>query len=59
MGLSFETDSIQALASAFVQLKVKFMSKGQYILNIGNINAYDARRNKVEIAGSSCPIEVY
>ncbi|HUU05815.1 MAG TPA: FecR domain-containing protein [Patescibacteria group bacterium] len=59
LGLSFGMDSIQALASAFVQLKIKFMSKGKYILNIGNINAYDSKRSKVEIAGASCPIDVY
>ena len=59
MGLSFTTDSTQTLAAAFVQLKIKFMSKGKYILNIGNINAYDSKRSKVEIAGASCPIDVY
>ena len=59
MGLSFGPDSVQTLAAAFVQLKIKFMSKGKYILNIGSVNAYDAKRNKVEIAGATCPIEVY
>jgi len=59
LGLSFGRDSVQTLAAAFVQLKIKFMSKGKYILNIGNVNAYDAKRNKVEISGASCPIEVY
>ncbi|MBU4268734.1 MAG: DUF4974 domain-containing protein [Acidobacteria bacterium] len=59
MGLSFGTDSVQTLAAAFIQLKIKFMSKGKYILNIGNVNAYDSKRSKVEIAGASCPIDVY
>lgn len=59
MGLSFTTDSMQTLAAAIVQLKIKFMSKGKYVLNIGDINAYDNKRNKVEIAGASCPIDVY
>ncbi|MCJ7523740.1 MAG: DUF4974 domain-containing protein [Candidatus Aminicenantes bacterium] len=59
MGLSFTTNSVQTLAAAFIQLKIKFMSKGKYILNIGDINAYDNKRNKVEIAGASCPIDVY
>jgi general secretion pathway protein D len=59
MGLSFSRDSVQALASSFIQVKVKFTSKGKYSLDIGSINAYDNKRNKVEIAGISCPIEVY
>jgi general secretion pathway protein D len=59
LGLSFNQDSAQTLAAAFVQVKIKFMSKGKYILNIGNVNAYDSKRNKVDIAGASCPIEVY
>jgi len=59
MGLSFTTNSVQTLAAAFIQLKIKFMSKGKYILNIGDINAYDNKRNKVEITGASCPIDVY
>lgn len=58
LGLSFEQNSVQALASAAIQLKVKFTAKGKYVLSIDNINAYDAKRNKVEIAGTSCPIEV-
>lgn len=59
MGLSFSGDSVQTLAAAFVQLRIKFMSKGKYILNVGNVNAYDGKRNKVEISGAACPIEVY
>jgi len=59
LGLSFGQNSVQTLAAAFVQLKVKFMNKGKYILNIDSVSAYDAKRNKVEIAGASCPIEVY
>jgi general secretion pathway protein D len=59
LGLSFATDSIQPLASAFFQLKIKFMTKGKYILNINNINAYDAKRNQVKIAAASSSIDVY
>jgi len=59
MGLSFNRDSVQALASAFVQVKVKFTAKGKYSLDIGSINAYDSKRNKIEITGTSCPIDVY
>jgi general secretion pathway protein D len=59
MGLSFSRDSIQVLASAFVQVKVKFMSKGKYSLDIGSVNAYDSKRNKIEVVGASCPINVY
>jgi hypothetical protein len=59
IGLSFSKNSGPVLAASFIQLKIKFMSKGKYILNIGNINAYDSKRNKVEIASASCPIEVY
>ena len=59
MGLSFSGDSVQTLSSAFVQLKVKFTTKGKYSLEIGSVNAYDIKRNKVEIVGTSCPIDVY
>jgi type II secretory pathway component GspD/PulD (secretin) len=59
LGLSFNKESAQTLAAAFFQLKIKFLSKGKFILNVGNVNAYDAKRNKVEISGASCPIEVY
>jgi general secretion pathway protein D len=58
LGLSFTKNSAQVLGSAFIQLKVKFTGKGKYVLNIGSIYAYDAKRNKVEIAGASCPIDV-
>ncbi len=59
VGLSFNRNSGQVLAAAFIQVKVKFMRPGKYILSIGNINAYDAKRNRVEIAPASCPIEVF
>jgi general secretion pathway protein D len=59
VGLSFTRDSVQALASAFIQVKVKFMSKGKFSLDVGGVNAYDSKRNKVEIVGTSCPIDVY
>ncbi|MEI6613618.1 MAG: FecR domain-containing protein [Chrysiogenales bacterium] len=59
IGLSFSKNSGPVLAASFIQLKIKFTNKGKYILNIGNINAYDEKRNKVEIAPASCPIEVY
>ena len=59
IGLSFSKDSGPVLAASFIQLKIKFTNKGKYILNIGNINAYDSKRKKVEIAPASCPIEVY
>ena len=59
LGLSFTRDSGQALGSAFVQVKVKFTTKGKYSLEIGSVNAYDIKRNKVEIVGASCPIDVY
>ena len=59
MGLSFTRDSAPILAAAIIQLKVKFTSKGKFSLDISNVNAYDSRRNKVEIVGASCPIDVY
>jgi hypothetical protein len=59
IGLSFSKNSGPVLAASFIQLKIKFTNKGKYILNIGNINAYDAKRNKVEIASASCPIDVF
>jgi general secretion pathway protein D len=59
VGLSFSRNSGQVLAAAFIQVKVKFTRPGKYVLSIGNINAYDAKRNRVEIAPASCPIEVF
>jgi general secretion pathway protein D len=58
IGLSFSANSGQVLATSFIQLKIKFTRPGKYILNVGNINAYDAKRNRVEIAPASCPIDV-
>jgi type II secretory pathway component GspD/PulD (secretin) len=59
LGLSFSGDSSRTLATAAIQLKVKFTAKGKFILNVSGVNAYDAKRNKLEIAGVSCPIDVY
>jgi general secretion pathway protein D len=59
IGLSFNKNSGPLLAASFIQLKIKFASKGKYILNIGNINAYDSKRKSVDITPASCPIEVY
>ena len=59
LGLSFSGDSSRTLAATAIQLKVKFTAKGNYILNVSGVNAYDAKRNKLEIAGVTCPIDVY
>jgi general secretion pathway protein D len=59
VGFSFSGDSRPVLAASFIQLKIKFTSKGKYALHVGNINAYDLKRNKVEIEPASCLIEVY
>ncbi|MCX6553421.1 MAG: hypothetical protein NTZ12_00175 [Candidatus Aminicenantes bacterium] len=59
VGLSFSGDSGPVLASSFIQLKIKFTSPGKYVLNIGNVSAYDAKRRRVEISSASCPIDVY
>jgi hypothetical protein len=39
-------------------VKAKFSAKGRCQFTIGGISAYDAKRNRVEIAGASCPIIV-
>lgn len=59
VGLSFSKNSEPILSASFIQLKIKFTSKGKHILNISNINAYDSKRTKVEITPASCSIEVY
>ncbi len=59
LGLSFTGDSLQALAAATVQLKVRFTAKGRYILSIPDVAAYDARRKQLQLAGASCLIDVY
>jgi general secretion pathway protein D len=59
VGLSFIGDSGPILASSSIQLKVKFMAPGKYVLNIANISAYDQKRRRVEIAPASCTIDVF
>jgi general secretion pathway protein D len=59
LGLSFTGNSAQAPAAAQVRLKVRFAAKGRYQLSIGNIKAYDARRQPVSIAGTTCAIDVF
>ena len=59
VGLTFSRDSGPILAAATIQLKVKFPRKGNYVLSIDGIQAYDAKRNRVEIAPASCPVEIY
>jgi general secretion pathway protein D len=59
IGLSFSGGSGPVLSAAAIQLKIKFTRPGKYILNIGNISAYDAKRNRVDVTPASCPIDVY
>jgi general secretion pathway protein D len=59
IGLSFNKNSGPVLATSFIQLKIRFAKKGKYSLEIGNISAYDEKRNKVEIAPASCSIDVF
>ncbi len=59
LGLSFSGDSGQTLASAVIQLKARFTAKGRYILSIGDVVAHDAKRNRLQLAGATCPIDVY
>jgi general secretion pathway protein D len=59
IGLSFSKNSGPILAASYIQLKIKFTSKGKYVLNIGNVNAYDSKRNRVDIAPASCSIDVF
>lgn len=58
LGLSLSDSGAQALAGSAIQVKAKFSAKGRCQLTIGNISAYDAKRNRVEIAGASCPITI-
>ncbi len=59
VGLSFNNNSGPVLAAAVIQIKIKFLRKGIYILSVGNIQAYDAKRTRVEIAPASLPVDVY
>jgi len=59
LGFSFSGDSAPALAAAAIQLKARFSSKGNYVLNIQSSGAYDAKRNRLPLAGATCPIAVY
>ncbi len=59
VGMTFTRNSVQVLTAAVIQLKVKFLRKGKYIVSIDGIQAYDAKRNRVEIAPASCPIEIF
>ncbi|HOW44754.1 MAG TPA: hypothetical protein PK919_06240 [Candidatus Aminicenantes bacterium] len=58
LGLSLSDTGTQALAGAAIQVKAKFGAKGRCQFTIGGISAYDAKRNRVPIAGASCPITV-
>lgn len=59
VGMTFTRNSAQVLAASSIQLKVKFLRKGKYIVSIGGVQAYDAKRNRVEIAPASCQVEVF
>ena len=58
LGLSLGDAGAQALAGAAIQVKAKFSAKGRCQFTVGGISAYDAKRNRVEIAGASCPITI-
>ncbi len=59
LGLSFSGDSVQTLASAVIQLKARFTAKGRYVLSVSDVVAHDAKRNRLGLAGATCPIDVY
>lgn len=58
LGFSFSGDSAPVLGAAAIQLKVRFAAKGRYILSV-NGSAFDAKRNRLPLAGATCPIDVY
>ncbi|HSQ35956.1 MAG TPA: FecR domain-containing protein [Candidatus Binatia bacterium] len=58
VGLTFTRNSGQVLAAAAIQLKVKFLRKGKYVVTVGGIQAYDAKRNRVDIAPATATVEI-
>jgi len=46
------------LGAAAIQLKARFAAKGRYILSVSG-SAFDAKRNRLPLAGATCPIDVY
>jgi type II secretory pathway component GspD/PulD (secretin) len=57
LGYTFPTEKVRA--NVVAQLKVKFLEKGNYTINLTSLNAMDKNRQSVELKGGTAEIEVY
>jgi type II secretory pathway component GspD/PulD (secretin) len=57
LGYSFPEEKVRY--NVIAQLKVKFLEKGNYTIDITNVSAMSKERQSVEIKGASAEIEVY
>jgi general secretion pathway protein D len=57
LGYTFPAENVRA--NVVAQLKVKFMEKGTFTINLNNLNAVSKDRQSVELKGSTAEVEVY
>lgn len=57
LGYTFPPEKVRA--SVVAQLKVKFLEKGTYTININSVNAMDKKRQSLEFKTGTSEIEVY
>jgi hypothetical protein len=57
LGYSFPPPGMKS--NVVAQLKIKFLEKGEYTINLSTINAISIERQSVELTGNSAEIEVY
>ncbi|MCK4836153.1 MAG: tetratricopeptide repeat protein [Candidatus Aminicenantes bacterium] len=57
LGFSFLGKAVKN--TILVQLKVKFLKKGDYTITIDSVNAYNKDREQIEIGTSKAEVEVY
>ena len=57
LGYSFLDES--ARNNVLAQLKIKFLEKGEYTININSVNAYSKERRQIEIKTTSAEVHVY
>lgn len=57
LGYSFPPQGMKS--SVVAQLKIKFLEKGEYRIELGTVSAISTDRQSVELTGGSAEIEVY
>ena len=57
LGYSFPPEGMKS--NVVAQLKIKFLEKGEYNINLSTVSAISTDRQSVELVGTSAEIEVY